>query len=154
MEEKVLSCLQIVMQRQAKQEVMMEMLANKLHLLGANSKTDKGVVVLENPDANPCIGLQTAEAADYMCKQDPLVMKDSVATRHSVAPLEGTLRRSARLQHLLASSQEMASEYENALSTDKDGVRILDRVTLPYYPKPQHPDRPQEGGKVVTVHCV
>jgi len=150
MEEKVLSCLQIVMQRQEEQAAIIEMLVDKMHLSTANLNTDKGVVVRKDPDATPCIGLQTAEAAGYMCKQDSLVMKDSVATRHSVAPLEGTLRRSARLQHLLASSQEMASEDRHAHSTDKDGVRILDGVTLPYHPKPQHPDRPLEGGTVAT----
>ena len=52
-------CLQLILQRQEEQAAMLEMLANKLHLLGANLNTDKGVVVLKDPDATPCIGLKT-----------------------------------------------------------------------------------------------
>ena len=122
-----------------------------MHLSSANLNTDKGVVVSKNPDANPCIGLQTAEAAGLMCEQDTLVRRERVATRHSVAPPEGTLRRSARLQQLLIPSKEKASETIHAFSLAEDGVRILEGVTLPYYPKPQHPDRPLEGGEVVTL---
>ena len=73
----------------------------KLHLLDTRGHTDYDVAEHKNPDASPCIGLQTAETAGNMSDVDSLVCDESDATRQSVAPLDGGLRRSARLQQLL-----------------------------------------------------
>ena len=64
-------CLHLILQRQEEQAAMLETLANQLHLLCANLNSDKGVVVLKDPDATPCIGLQTAEAVDICVDEIP-----------------------------------------------------------------------------------
>ena len=144
-------CWQAVLHQQQEQAAILELIMNKLHLLDAKPSTTKDVAERKNPDASPCIDLQTAEAAGNMWKKNPLVVDESDATHHSVAPLEGGVRRSARLQHLLASKQDNDKAAACAISFNEDPVRIFDRDNLPVHPFLQHPDRPLEGGTVVTT---
>ena len=50
------------------------MLVTKLHLLDTKRSTAYDVAEPKNPDASPCIGLQTAETAGNMSDVDSLVL--------------------------------------------------------------------------------
>src|SRR5688572_32897679 len=97
-------------------------------------------------DASPCIGLQTAETAGNMSDVDSLVCDESDATRHSVAPLDGGLRRSARLQQLLRPKPDNEISASHISSFSRIPVRISSQDNLPYNKLQQHHDRPLEGG--------
>src|SRR5688572_19583832 len=136
--------------RQEEQAAILAMLVTQLHLLNAKLSTDKDVAELKNPDASPCIGLQTAESAYNMSDDESLVLDESAATHHSVAPLDGGLRRSARLQQLLRPKPDNEISAPHISSFSRTEVRTLSRYDLPCKPFPQHHDRPLEAGTVAT----
>ena len=92
---------QSLVRRQEEQAAILDFIVTKLHLLDTRGHPDYDVAEDKNPDASPCIGLQTAESAYNMSDVEPLVFYESAATHHSIAPLDGGLRRSAQLQQLL-----------------------------------------------------
>ena len=143
-------CWQTLMKRQDEQAATLALMMTQLRLIAAKLSTAKDVAEPRNPDASPCIGLQTAETADNMSDVDSLVCNESAATHHSVAPLDGGLRRSARLQQLLVLKPDKEIEAPRPSSYARSQVRILSQNNLPDYQSPQHHDRPLEGGTVAT----
>ena len=141
---------QSLVRRQEEQTAILKLIMTKLHLLDTRGHTDYDVAEDKNPDASPCIGLQTAETAGNMSDVDSLVCDESAATHHSVAPLDGGLRRSARLQQLLVPKPDKEIEAPRTSSFARSQVRILSQNNLPDYQFPQHHDRPLEGGTVAT----
>jgi len=143
-------CWQAIMKRQEEQAAILDMLVTQLHLLNAKLTTDNDVAEPKNPDASPCIGLQTAESAYNMSDVDSLVCDESAATHHSVAPLGGGLRRSARLQQLVRPKSDKELSAPHISSFSRTEVRTLSKYDLPCKPSPQHHDRPLEAGTVAT----